>query len=1177
MEKYSASYTGTVNNFVIIGNDDGVKRAPVDSRIYSLYCVLQNLLQRARVTPPSSFLQSKLGAIPGGDKVPNSFYKLPLYLLASNTPNWEKRVLGNIDDDDYPAKIFFYELIDEYLHEYAFIKQLLLPEAKINEITEQNHPHFHEQAVDFYLPQARLIIEIDGSQHTGSAQMAKDYERDRHLESNGYTVVRIPAYSIKSRDYKLSQCMDMIRKSIRQRFGKSLPLYAYAYIAQYDAYYYSSQDVRLKYETVIRFQILLCSLLLSGKISADDTTWLIGILSDSTDLKTLMKIAAEDVLIWLENLFALADIPFERPKVKVSLDLGSENPDGLIVDFDLFKRYDDSDSKGGIIYVRNDYYDKSRPARANEDYRNKAYWESYSQYDFFRVTTAESINYDIPINSDGDVGRMDRLEFFLKELFGYDEFYNGQLPIIVSALNKKDTIGILPTGSGKSLCYQFCCLLQPTVNFVVAPIVSLMLDQKMNLLDEFGMDRAHYIASVQSKDEKAKVLSEFGAGRYSMIWISPERFQSQNFRDALDKLNKEYNFAYAVIDEVHCLSEWGHDFRVSYLHLTKTIRRYCPQATLIGLTATASQFVLEDIKVAFYDEQNHVEPQVKSPRSLDRPELHFHFQTTYDKNRSLATLLGRHGKGFEPVDGKYDDAGIVFTVYKGGRSGCIKLAEQFGKYLYDSKQTTSHKAVRCYHGNMTNTERMRVQEQFMNDEFPLLFATKAFGMGVNKRNVNYTVHYGMPWSIESFYQEAGRAGRGKKQDANCYVLYTPESSDEEMLIEKVFSHEIGIDELKNAIEAEAAPWKREHLKNDLGDVLGLWMMGLDSIEDDYRTMVDVMLKLKEGTSPEGECPIVCSSEDKNRLERALYRLTILGIVEDWTIPVWPFGERQGILLINPSMAGYTAETVRDHIIRYIERYDTAFSIHTGIVNREYAKYGDIIRAEDNTLDSYIKAFLNWIYFNITYTRRTSIRHIRDICENKRNLTNEQIKHFIELYLEVSELTVLLDAIVNEPFSIDHWQDALFPETIGDELDALKRVPLENERCERLFAALTRYVESYRDNPGLNYLIGMLTLRLSDIGNTEARERLGAAFDDTDTFDGYTDEDRERIFSMTLDFGFLMSDPRREKLAEIMIGRYPTRMKDVYRTLEDKYSLACCLDMSQSELNNTIEKILSSQR
>ena len=321
----------------------------------------------------------------------------------------------------------------------------------------------------------------------------------------------------------------------------------------------------------------------------------------------------------------------------------------------------------------------------------------------------------------------------------------------------------LPTGSGKSLCYQLASILQPAPSFIVSPIISLMQDQ-ITELNNFYFTRAECINSNKTANEKTEILKNFSNRKYFYLFISPERFQNKDFRAKLKKLPV---ISYAVVDEAHCLSEWGHDFRTSYLTLVDTIRSHCNKdITFIALTATASLSVLKDLKLAFGITN---ETNVKTPLSYARDELEFH---VIDSTRKTQKVLIEKIKNIKALDENY--ATLIFTPYASQYDfGCIGVCNFLRKEIQNEN-------IEFYSGKMDDTDKINIQDGFKNNEFKFLVATKAFGMGVNKNNIKYTFHYGIPSSLEALYQEAGRAGRAKQifkgtNKAQCYILFSKES------------------------------------------------------------------------------------------------------------------------------------------------------------------------------------------------------------------------------------------------------------------------------------------------------------------------------------------------------------------------------------------------------------------
>lgn len=410
-------------------------------------------------------------------------------------------------------------------------------------------------------------------------------------------------------------------------------------------------------------------------------------------------------------------------------------------------------------------------------------------------------------------------------IFDKIKFREGQFPIISNALNRRDTIGLLPTGGGKSLCYQLPCLLQPSINFVVCPIKSLMYDQYENMVNML-ITNINFITSDLDKDEKRKIETDFEQGRYLFVWISPEKFQIPSFRERISSIVANFSIAYAVVDEVHCLSEWGHDFRTSYLNLAKTIDKLSPKdengegkIKFIGLTATASVNVLKDIKIEFSRRKQRLEDEnIKSLLDYSRKELQFEvINDKGNKRHLLQTLIEdlANTEGFTETEEK---AGLVFTPNVNGDFGCYSVSNFLNMQYHNKVNWFAGDVPKVddfdSNGNKTGIKipvmsfaefkihRKKVQYNFKRNVYPLLVATKAFGMGIDKQNIFYTFHYGLPSSVEALYQEAGRAGRWDKNQAGnedkvgkCYVIYSPEIFDRNR-VERLFHKDTTFAEMK---------------------------------------------------------------------------------------------------------------------------------------------------------------------------------------------------------------------------------------------------------------------------------------------------------------------------------------------------------------------------------------------
>ncbi len=554
-------------------------------------------------------------------------------------------------------------------------------------------------------------------------------------------------------------------------------------------------------------------------------------------IKNCFELAFDDLYELIANLYKLSGLNFKKPKIS-------------------FTDKEDSDLSLGINEEGYDFQIKSQNANEGED--NFGNNEEVDDNIFDIVLTSKKIKYSaigryktpkefVPFKEKHNV-----LLYFLNNLFRKKTFRPGQLGIINRVLQGKDVIGILPTGSGKSLTYQLSSLLQPGICIVVDPIRSLMKDQYDKLVENF-INKVQYINSNDDKDQRQKKEEEIAKGKYQFVIVGPERLQIQEFRNYLNEFkNNNLRFSYLVIDEAHCISEWGHDFRYSYLRLSDIVLKNCfdgqtDEFVQIALTATASFDVMSDI-------QREIKVGADSllhPPDPDRKELHFEVVTfePFNPNNIVFDKLKQDDNGHIIKDGRYDywkerylaevkyhklkellrkdlplkiselnnteqsiksdylsidnfwqptfdnsfpNAGIIYCPTKSDSKGngayavCYNLYAQKSDTIIlkglDSENTYLNKGTYFGGDNDNVWENKRVndeakkanenQDKFMRNKLNLIVATKAFGMGLDKPNVRFTIHYSLPTSIESFYQEAGRAGRDGTHSLN-YIMYSP--------------------------------------------------------------------------------------------------------------------------------------------------------------------------------------------------------------------------------------------------------------------------------------------------------------------------------------------------------------------------------------------------------------------
>lgn len=317
-------------------------------------------------------------------------------------------------------------------------------------------------------------------------------------------------------------------------------------------------------------------------------------------------------------------------------------------------------------------------------------------------------------------------EEILKKYFGYPEFRKGQKEIIEAISNKRDCLGIMPTGAGKSICYQIPAMMMEGITIVISPLISLMKDQ-VDSLNEVGISTT-FINSTLSELEYNQTIQNIQYNIYKIIYIAPERLLSESFISLLNSLN----ISMVAIDEAHCVSQWGHDFRPSYREIKKIIANLNIRPIVVAFTATATNLVKKDI-IELLGLQN---PYTLTT-GFDRKNLYFSVQSPKNKTDFILNFLDKHK----------NQSGIIYCLT---RKNVDNLYEKLKELNYN---------VCKYHAGMSEKTRTKSQEDFVYDKCEIMIATNAFGMGIDKSNVRFVIHYNMPSDLESYYQEAGRAGR----------------------------------------------------------------------------------------------------------------------------------------------------------------------------------------------------------------------------------------------------------------------------------------------------------------------------------------------------------------------------------------------------------------------------------
>lgn len=328
----------------------------------------------------------------------------------------------------------------------------------------------------------------------------------------------------------------------------------------------------------------------------------------------------------------------------------------------------------------------------------------------------------------------------LKKYFGYDSFRDGQETIINTILSGRDALAIMPTGAGKSICYQVPALMMSGITLVISPLISLMQDQVKSLNDA-GINAA-YINSSLTEKQVSMALDYAAKGVYKIIYVAPERLENEEFLYFADNAG----ISMVTVDEAHCISQWGQDFRPSYLKIADFVNRLPVRPVLSSFTATATKEVKNDILCIL----GLKEPEIVIT-GFDRKNLYYSVENIKRKDEFIIDYIEKHR----------DDSGIIYCSIRKNVDAVQEMLASKGV------------AVTKYHAGMNSDDRKQSQDDFIYDRKSVIVATNAFGMGIDKSNVRYVIHYNMPQSMENYYQEAGRAGRDGEQ-SQCILLFSPQ-------------------------------------------------------------------------------------------------------------------------------------------------------------------------------------------------------------------------------------------------------------------------------------------------------------------------------------------------------------------------------------------------------------------
>ena len=641
------------------------------------------------------------------------------------------------------------------------------------------------------------------------------------------------------------------------------------------------------------------------------------------------------------------------------------------------------------------------------------------------------------------------LRMFLQNVFRKREFRPMQGTAVFNILRQNDCVVLLQTGAGKSIIYQLAGLLMPGVTLVVDPITALIEDQ-VEGLRAYGIDRAVPITSyLATRDERERLLRRVERGEYHFVLHSPERLQSPQFRAALRALVECSYVNLAVIDEAHCVSEWGHDFRPAYLNLANNLRRLGAgrdgsPPPLLALTGTASRAVLRDMLTDLGIDRNRSDALIR-PVSFDRPELRFEIVRTLPMEDPRAALRGvlnaLPGKfrlprtEFYRPAGRDTASGIVFVPTVNARMYGVRDTR-------DTVQQATSSEVTMYSGSpprSVDSRKWDLQKRenaaaFKSNRVPVLVATKAFGMGIDKPNIRYTVHFGMPMSIESFYQEAGRAGRDGKDARSSVVFSEYDASRSDALLDR----ELDLETLRTRFRDANGSRQTE---DDVTRAIWFHLQAFSGAEqdiDDVKTLLDAIGEL--ASSQRLDQPYQ-GADDRKRKEKAIYRLLRIGVIRDYEVE---FGASK--FVVHVATADFNR--CKQRLLDYVYAVQPAMR-ETSLAQR--AGEIDASRPHDAAL-ALAKMLIAFTYDVVERSRRGMIQEA--VLLARKAQSDSEIRKRLLDYLQEGFGAERIDQLLrNEKINLSAWW-----ELVG-------KVQTEMDAGE-LRGLCIRALESDPDHPGL---------------------------------------------------------------------------------------------------------------